>query len=57
MKVRYVGRHTGGVEVGDVFVEHGSTAEFPDEVAKSLLRQSTEWEAVKPAPTKKGDAE
>ena len=55
MQLKYIGRHTGGVEVGDVFVEHGATAEFADEVAKSLLTQEGQWEAVKPAPTKKGD--
>lgn len=57
MKIKYVGRHTGGVEVGDVFVEHGATAEFTDEVAKSLLSQTDQWEAVKAPPTKKGDDE
>lgn len=57
MKIRYIGRHRNGVEVGDVFVEHDATAEFPDEVAKSLLRQTDQWEAVKAPPTKKGDDE
>lgn len=57
MKIKYVGRHSGGVEVGDVFVEHGGTAEFPDEVAKSLLRQNSQWEPVKAPPIKKGDDE
>lgn len=56
MQVKYIGRHRNGVEVGDVFVEHGATAEFPDEVAASLLRQSSEWEPVKAA-SKKGDTE
>ena len=57
MKIKYVGRHTGGVEVEGVFVEHGATAEFPDEVAESLLSQRNQWEAVKAPQTKKGDDE
>lgn len=55
MQIKYIGRHRAGVEVAGVFVEHGATAEIPDDVAASLLRQDDQWEPVKAAPSKKGD--
>lgn len=46
--LRYIGRARGvEVDAAGVFVQNGDTADFPDDVAKSLLRQKGQWEAVK----------
>lgn len=57
MQVKYIGRHRNGVEVAGSFVEYGGTVEVDDEAAESLLSQNNQWEAVKAAPSKKGDDE
>jgi hypothetical protein len=52
MQITYIGRHTGGVEVGPdaISVAHGATIDLPDELAKSLLEQRSQWEKPKKSP-------
>ena len=52
MKLTYVGRHRGGVQVNDQKVGYGETVEVDDAVAASLLTQAGQWEAAKAAPAK-----
>lgn len=48
MKVRYQGRHTGGVDI--VGVDHlvmvGDVVDVPDDVAALLLLQGDQWASV-----------
>lgn len=57
--LKYVGRARGvEVDAAGVFVQNGDTADFPDDVAKSLLRQKGQWEkvpAAKPKTTTKNE--
>lgn len=57
--LKYVGRARGvEVDAAGVFVQNGDTADFPDDVAKSLLRQKGQWEKVpasKPKTTTKNE--
>jgi hypothetical protein len=54
MQITYIGRHRGGVEVGPdaIQVAHGATVDLPDELAKGLLGQPSQWAKAK---TKKAD--
>ena len=54
MLLRYIGRAPAvEVDAAGVFVQNGATAEFPDEIATSLLRQRGQWETVAvPKPSK-----
>jgi len=45
MKIKYVGPHDA-VEVAGQVVKQGESAEFPAEIAKSLLEQDTNWQPV-----------
>lgn len=57
MKIKYVGRHTGGVELADGrFVAHGAEVEVDAEVGESLLSQRGQFEAVK-SPKSKAPAD
>lgn len=58
--LRYVGRARGvEVDAVGVYVQKDDTADFPDDVAQSLLRQKGQWEQVasKPKTTTKKDEE
>lgn len=62
MKVRYQGRHTGGVDIVGVdrLVMVGDVVDVPDEVAALLLLQGDQWASVeeaKPVKTKAVKAE
>ena len=59
MRIKYIGRHSGGVEVPalDALVGHGETVEVDDELGASLCRQRSEWQPVKAAPSKQKDAD
>lgn len=54
MRIKYIGRHSGGVEVPalDTFVAHGETFDVDDDLGESLCRQQSEWQPVKAAPSK-----
>lgn len=52
MKITYVGRHRGGVQVKDLKIAYGETVEIDDDVAASLLTQAGQWEVAKAAPAK-----
>lgn len=58
MRIKYIGRHTGGVEVPALgaFVAHGETVEVDDDLGESLCCQESEWQPVKAAPSTKKDA-
>ena len=52
--LKYVGRARGvEVDATGVFVQNGDTADFPDDVAQSLLRQKGQWERVESKPKTK----
>jgi hypothetical protein len=58
MRIKYVGPHAEGVEVLDLpdfdIIQRDKPIDVPDDVAKSLLQQETNWVEVKadPATTK-----
>jgi hypothetical protein len=53
MKVKYVGRHTAGVQIVAngvaIRVEHGGSVDVDEVLGSQLLSQGDEWEAVKAA--------
>jgi hypothetical protein len=52
--VTYAGRHTEGVEAGDVFFEHGVPTECPDDLAKALCSEQPDaFSIATPATPKK----
>ena len=59
MRIKYIGRHSGGVEVPALaaVVAHGETVEVDDDLGASLCRQESEWQPVKAAPSKQKDAD
>lgn len=61
MQVTYVGRASGGVfvspdGVNEIPVGHGDTIDVPDDVGRSLLTQTGQWEQPEPPkPAKAAD--
>lgn len=62
--VKYVGPHRPGVAVpyglGEIEATYGEPVDVPDDLARGLLGQPSNWEAVqpaKPAPASKNTTE
>jgi hypothetical protein len=53
VKIKYVGRHTAGVQIAvngaETYVKHGGSVDVDEVLGSQLLSQGDEWESVKAA--------
>jgi hypothetical protein len=53
VKIKYVGRHTAGVQIvvngAETHVKHGGSVDVDEVLGSQLLSQGDEWESVKAA--------